>query len=211
LFAPDPSLHGRALPITAGAAFALPRAYGAAAFPLPCLAGNPSGEEVRDGSHDSNRGRGNRGGISPTALRLLRVGAGTTGPCTTLEAALDSHPARPSLCPRNGHLAGRRLIMWQMHGPCTQYIVAPEVGADSPHMGSRSALLTTGRAFPSSRRGLRLAWACRWCDYGRPRWAGTTTGKTLVHLLCSAPPVSRRVGAPSPLGSDPSLSAGPMP
>jgi hypothetical protein len=25
------------------AAFALPRAYGAAVFPLPCLAGNPSG------------------------------------------------------------------------------------------------------------------------------------------------------------------------
>jgi hypothetical protein len=81
--------------------FALVRAYGAAAFPLPCLAGNPSGEEVRDGSHADNRGRGNRGGTTPTALRLLRVGAGSAGPCTTLEAALDSHPARPSLYRRS--------------------------------------------------------------------------------------------------------------
>src|SRR5215212_3124820 len=67
--------------------FALPRAYRARAFPLPCLARNPSEEEVRDGSHADNRGRGNRGGLSPTALRLLRIGAATAGPCTTLEAA----------------------------------------------------------------------------------------------------------------------------
>ena len=59
--------------------------------------GTRPGEEVRDGSYADNRGRGNRGGIVPPALRLLRVGAGTAGPCTTLEAALDSHPARPSL------------------------------------------------------------------------------------------------------------------
>ena len=43
--------------------------------------------------------------------------------------------------------------MCQMHGSWARYIVAPEVGADSPQMGSRSALLTTGRALPSSRRG----------------------------------------------------------
>ena len=61
--------------------------------------GTQPGEEVRDGSHADNRGGGNRGGLAPTALRLLRVGAGTAGQCTTLEAALDSHPARPSLSP----------------------------------------------------------------------------------------------------------------
>jgi hypothetical protein len=62
--------------------------------------GNPcGGEEARDGPHDHNRGGGSRGSVAPTALRLLRVGAGTAGPCTTLEAAPFSHPARSSLCP----------------------------------------------------------------------------------------------------------------
>jgi hypothetical protein len=58
------------LPSSCSAAFALPRAYGAAVFPLPCFAGNPPGEEVRDGSHVDNRGGGNRGGVAPTAAPL---------------------------------------------------------------------------------------------------------------------------------------------
>src|SRR5215217_2210066 len=51
--------------------FALPRAYGTPAFPLPCLAGGTRpGEEVRDGPHANNRRCCNRGGVAPTAPPL---------------------------------------------------------------------------------------------------------------------------------------------
>jgi hypothetical protein len=50
--------------------------------------GNPSGgEEVRDGPHDHNRGGGSSGGVAPATAPLLRVGAGTAGPYTSLWAA----------------------------------------------------------------------------------------------------------------------------
>ena len=47
------------------AAFALPRAYGAPIFPLPCLAGEPVRGGVRDGPHSDNRG-----GVAPTTVTL---------------------------------------------------------------------------------------------------------------------------------------------
>jgi hypothetical protein len=74
--------------------------------------GNSSGEEVRDGSHDSNRGRDNRGDISPTALRLLRVGAGRAGPYTSPQGRAPPYsPFRGAALRLRGPLGGETIIV----------------------------------------------------------------------------------------------------
>ena len=78
---PRPSLvGGRAdsyllLP-PSGAAFARLEPTGLPPFRYDAPRGTRPGEEVRDGSHADNRGRGNRGGIAPTTAPL-RLRAGT--------------------------------------------------------------------------------------------------------------------------------------
>ena len=57
----------------------MPRAYGAPVFPLRCLTGNPSGEEVRDGPHSDNRCGGNRACVAPTAAPLRSQAGSLSG------------------------------------------------------------------------------------------------------------------------------------
>jgi hypothetical protein len=64
------------LPLSCGPALLFAPVLPAPIFPLLCPAGIPSREEVRDASHDNNRGGGSCGGVAPAKAPLLMLRAG---------------------------------------------------------------------------------------------------------------------------------------
>jgi hypothetical protein len=117
--------------------------------------GNPSGEEVRDGSHADNRGRGNRGGIAPTTVSLR------------LRAGISFGPSRPLYCPLGLALGfplsrGLRVALgcrrcdhelprWGGHSPTWLASPIPAFSGSSHRLSWRSAPFPSHQARPSLR------------------------------------------------------------